>query len=278
MESDPPRRPTSPRALRSLALIQAAATVLLVVWSGIANAGLFPVTVGEVSDRYRSPFTPASYAFSIWGLIYVALLLMGAFGVKRAFFDGKGPARRSSFVAELGWPFVCAQVACGAWLGAWLSDSILLSFVLMLALWACLGACVLRLDMERWDAPWSIIALVWWPMSLYSGWISVALLGNLSALLVALGWSLVETPAWAIVLAVVLAVFSVALVWLRNMREFSAVVVWALVAVAMRHSPAGALASVFWTALVAAVLVLASSAAHGLRRFTWPPGEARMSD
>ena len=32
-------------------------------------------TIGEMSDKYSNLFTPAGYAFSIWGIIY--LLLFG---------------------------------------------------------------------------------------------------------------------------------------------------------------------------------------------------------
>lgn len=41
-------------------------------------ANLLPLngmTTGEISDRYAALFTPAGYVFSIWGLIYLLLLL-----------------------------------------------------------------------------------------------------------------------------------------------------------------------------------------------------------
>ncbi len=38
---------------------------------------------GDVSDKYSTLFTPAGYAFSIWGLIYLAL---GAYVVYQAFW------------------------------------------------------------------------------------------------------------------------------------------------------------------------------------------------
>lgn len=268
-----PSSAASSRSLRPLALVQTGVTVVLVVWNTVANSGVFSVTVGEISDRYVSPFTPSDYAFAIWGLIFAGLLIMTAFGVKRTFHGSTAP-ERCSFVAQLGWPFVTAQLCCGAWLLAWLSDWILVSLVIIVGLWLSLMSCIVRLSMERWNAPWSIIACVWWPMSLYSGWITVAVLGNLSAYLVSLDWAFVHTPLWAILLSVILSSFSVSLVWLRNMREFSAVAVWALVAVAARHTPEGPLASVFWTALAAAAVVLASSVLHAVRNFTWPPQES----
>lgn len=42
---------------------------------------------------------------------------------------------------------------------------------------------ILRTDMELTDPPLRTIAFVWWPFCLYSGWITVALLTNIAAVL-----------------------------------------------------------------------------------------------
>jgi hypothetical protein len=265
-------RPDERTAERRWAVTHTLATVLLIVWNGVSNSRrLFLYTVGEVSDLYPSSFTPAGYAFAIWGPIYLGLLAMCGFALRRAFSSAGGDASRRAFIAQLGAPFVGAQLACGLWLWAWLTDSILLSLLLMMMLWALLVWCVVRLDMERWDAPWSIIALVWWPMSLYSGWITVALLANVSAYLASLGVGLVTSPGWAISLALVLTAANLVAVWTRNMREFSMVAVWALMAVFVRFLGDADFASVRWTALAAAVILLGSSITHGVRNFSWPP-------
>lgn len=263
-----------------MAVGHAMVTVLLVIWNGVSNSGLvFQNTVGEVSRRYETPFTPADYAFVIWGPIYFGLLAMAGFGIRRAFASGAKASpgsrweARSAFVEQLGLPFLAAQIVCGVWLWAWLTDAILISLLLMVILWCLLMSSVVRLDMERWDAPWSIIAFVWWPMSLYSGWITVALLANLSAYLASLDLAFVQTPAWAIGLAALLAVGNIALVWTRNMREFSIVAVWALIAVALNQQDTDASAALRWTAWGAAGAIFVSSALHGFRRFTWPPSD-----
>src|SRR5690606_41017164 len=41
----------------------------------LSNTGkINNTTIGEVSNQYNSLFTPAGYAFSIWGFIYLLLL------------------------------------------------------------------------------------------------------------------------------------------------------------------------------------------------------------
>jgi len=243
-------------------------TVGLVVWSGLTNTGLvFDRSVGDVSDATRNAFTPAGWAFSIWGLIYLALIGMTSVGVWRAFRS----SRPVAWVDRLAGAFALAQVACIGWLAAWLTERFLISFLLMSVLLGALYTCVRRLDMERWDAPWAIIIPVWWPISLYFGWITAAWLANLSAWLVASGLELPRSAGWAIGLAVVLTGVHLALIFGRNMREASMVAVWALVAVGGRHWGAPLESPVFVATSVCAIVLLVAAGVHGARNFTWPP-------
>lgn len=256
--------------VRRWSLVHLALTAGLIAWSGIANSGaVFDQSVGAVSALTRNSFTPASWAFAIWGPIYLALLLMTGFGVRRAFLR----RRSARFVSQLGAPFALAQIACALWLAVWLSEAVLASFVTMTVLLACLYLCVRRLRMEKWDAPWSIIALVWWPMSLYFGWITAAWFANLSSLLVWLDLALPRTSTWAIGAAVALTAVHLGLIHRRNMRECALVAVWALVAVGARHWDAPLESSVFLGTSVCALVLLGTVAVHGARNFTRPPPE-----
>ena len=42
-------------------------------------------TVGDVSDQFQNLFTPAPYAFAIWGIIYLGLIVFGINLLKVAF-------------------------------------------------------------------------------------------------------------------------------------------------------------------------------------------------
>ena len=258
--------------VRSWSVVHLTLTVLLITWSGVSNSGLvFETGVGAISDQTRNAFTPASWAFAIWGPIYLALLAMTLFGLRRAF----GLGRSSDFVAQLGWPFALAQIACSLWLAVWLLEAVFASLVVMTILLGSLYLCIRRLDMERWEAPWAIIALVWWPMSLYFGWITAAWVANLSSTLVDMGLDLPQTSAWAIGAALGLTGVHLALIARRNMRESALVAVWALVAVGARHWDAPLASPVFLATTACVVVLLIAVTAHGLRNFTWPPREAR---
>ena len=64
--------------LRQLAVILALAATIVV--NGLANAlPLNGLQTGEISDRFQVFFVPAGYVFSIWGLIYLGLILYAVY-------------------------------------------------------------------------------------------------------------------------------------------------------------------------------------------------------
>ena len=60
---------------RMLSILVVVATVATIIFNALAGTGrLNGVMTNEVSDKYPTVLTPAGYAFSIWGLIYVGLI------------------------------------------------------------------------------------------------------------------------------------------------------------------------------------------------------------
>ncbi|MEL7342117.1 MAG: hypothetical protein AAGM67_16665 [Bacteroidota bacterium] len=65
------------KLLPTLTLI---AILLVIAWNYAVNAiPLNGMTSGEVSTLYPTLITPAGYAFSIWGVIYLGLLAFGIY-------------------------------------------------------------------------------------------------------------------------------------------------------------------------------------------------------
>jgi hypothetical protein len=256
--------------VQSWAVIHTVATVLLIVWNYVANAGLiFERSVADVSDQWSTSFTPADYAFSIWGVIYLALLALCGYEIKLAFFTKPRTEVSRAWILKLGPYFLVAQVACGLWLLAWLSGAILVSLVLMTLLLAMLGTLIVRLSAERTNSTWQTVAFIWWPLSLYSGWITVAFLANLSSYLRSLNWNVVLEPGWAIALAAILTLHNLAMIFWRNMHEYALVAVWALVALFVRFSGSDNYSAVGVVALAAAIVIAASAAIHLWTTMTW---------
>lgn len=252
---------------KTYALANLLVILILIPWNYIANtAGINGNTARSLSDEYANLFTPAPYAFSIWGLIFLGLIAHGIFQVKRVFFDKKD----DDFVTQIGPWLLIAVVGTGAWVWVWLSEYTGLSVLVMLLILISLIIIIGRLNMERWDAPLPIIFWVWWPVCLFSGWIAVATIANIAAWLAKTGW---QGPfseiTWTAIMIGVATLVNLLMIYYRNMREFALVGAWALVAIAARHW--GAISVLQWTALAGAFLLLTAAGIHGYRNRATSP-------
>ena len=250
------------------ALANALVIVLVIFWNYYANTGIINNnTIGDLSAKFGNLFTPAPYAFSIWGFIFLSLIAFAIFQLKQAFTNGE----HSDTILQVGPWMLIANLANGTWLWFWLQEQLAVSVLVMLVILVALVMAILRLNMERWDAPRPIIFYVWWPICMYSGWISVALIANVSAWLTQLGWDggIFSEIQWTIIMISVAGVLNLLMIYTRNMREFAGVGVWALIAIAVRHW--GSIPSIQWVAVAWAIVLLATIAYHGfLNRETNP--------
>jgi benzodiazapine receptor len=152
-----------------------AAFVFVIIINSLANG--LPIggqTTGEVSAKYPSLFTPAGFTFSIWGLIYLALAV---FIIYQAL-----PAQRSNDkLAGIGMLFKLNCLANAVWIFAWHYNQLWLSVLLMAGI---LGTLIQIFRALGPGDSW----LVRFPFSLYTGWITVATIANISALQIDMGW------------------------------------------------------------------------------------------
>lgn len=186
-------------------------------------------SVGEISRQYDTLITPAGYAFSIWALIY--FLLFG-FLVYQWITYFKGQGERSLLPSSV-W-FGLSNIFNGLWIIVWTSEMIGTSVLVIFALLGCLMVLVFRLKLEIWDAPLDIIAFVWWPICIYTGWIVVASVVNSSVFLYQLGFFENEVFWTVLILGIATGIY-LFLTFSRNMREAAGVGVWAFVAIASKQ-------------------------------------------
>lgn len=247
---------------KTRAVLNLLSVILVVAVNYVSQAlRLNDTTIGEISKKYDNLFTPASYAFAIWGLIFIGLLAYGIFQVRRAFFSNNP----SEFIQQTGYWFVMANVLNSLWVIAFVYDYTGLSILIMLGILFSLIKIILNTNMERWDAPKSTIAFVWWPICLYSGWISVATIANISAYLTKLGWegAPFSEITWTMIMIVIATSLNLVMIWKRNMREFAAVGVWALFAIFIRHKDSWE--TIAYTALAGSMLIFVYMAWHGFQ-------------
>jgi hypothetical protein len=243
--------------------------VFALVMNALTGSELFNgITMADISERYETLFTPAGYAFSIWGLIYLLLLLFTGYQWYTYI-----KFRQDEHLNRTGIWFAVSNLANGLWVAAFLSDAIGLSVLIMLILLLSLIMLTVRLRLEIWDAPVRIIAFVWWPICIYTGWIIVATVANVSTFLVSINWQggTLSQEAWTVIMIVAALMIYLLLIYYRNMREAAAVGIWGLVAIASKqwqlHQP------VVVAALAAAVVLLVAVSVHGYLNRETSPGK-----
>mgnify|MGYP000031961543 CR=1 FL=1 len=244
---------------KTLAILNLCSVVFVIAVNYASQAlRINETTIGEISSEYYNLFTPASYAFAIWGLIFLSLIAYGVFQVRRAYSE-----KPNSFIEQTGYWFLIANLLNAAWVFAFIYNYTGLSVLIMLGILFSLIKIILNTNMERWDAPIETIAFVWWPICIYSGWIAVATIANVSAYLAKIGWDggLLSESAWTITMIIIATVLNLILIYKRNMREFAAVGVWALFAIFVRHKDD--FDTIANSALVCSAVILAYMAYHG---------------
>ncbi|MGB5941589.1 MAG: tryptophan-rich sensory protein [Leeuwenhoekiella sp.] len=247
---------------KGLALFNLVSVLILIAVNSLSQIYRWnDTTIGEMSQQYDNLFTPAGYAFSIWGLIFLSLLGFALFCVRRSFFSDKD----SEFIGQTGASVGMASLLASAWVIAFIYGYLLLSLALMLGILFYLLRGVIRLNMERWDAPIEILAFVWWPISFFSGWISVATIANFSVFLVKmdLTGSTLTQIVWTMVMITIAVFLNILMINLRNMREFAMVGAWALIAIFIRHQ--GNYNAIAYYALAGAVILLIAAGIHGYK-------------
>ncbi|MBN1856588.1 MAG: hypothetical protein JW846_06535 [Dehalococcoidia bacterium] len=191
------------------------------------------MSTGALSDKYENLFVPAGLTFSIWGLIY---LLLGLFVVYQL-----AVARRDSadafFTGEIGLWFLLTCIANMGWIFAWHYELLALSLGLMLLLLGSLLFIYLRLGIGVSSVPGAVRYLVHLPFSVYLGWITIATIANVTALLVSVGWNGfgIEEQYWAVAVIVVGVVIAIAMLITRRDIFFALVVDWALLGIALKR-------------------------------------------
>lgn len=259
---------------RTLQIANGIALALTVVINYLSNTGIFNGnTMSSVSAKYQNLFTPAGYAFSIWGLIYLGLL---AFVI----YQGRSIFKKvieDETVMQIGWWFVVSCVANSLWVVAWLYDFTGLSVIIMVALLFSLLMIVLKTSMELDDVPFKKLAFVWWPFSIYAGWVAVALIANMAAWLTKINWNGFgfSEIKWTISMIVIAGLVNLFITWNRNMREFAIVGVWALIAIAIENGNRNGAQSIIQTAVIVAAILLLSSGMHAYKNRKTLPGIRR---
>jgi hypothetical protein len=251
--------------VRQLLVILSLAGVI--VMNGLANAlPLNGLQTGEISDRFAIYFVPAGYVFSIWGLIYLAL-------IGYAVFQALPAQRNNPRLRSIGYWFVLSCAANVVWLFLWHYEQFALTLAAMLALLGCLIVIYLRLDIGRSRVSAAERWLVQAPFSLYLGWITVATIANVTQLLYYLGWNGWGLPAesWFVLVLAAALVIAGVMAYTRRDWIYLLVLVWAFIGIAIKHAGVSLVALSTWIVTLLIVGLVLYSLWNGRRRSAMQP-------
>lgn len=190
-------------------------------------------TTVELSDQYPNLFVPAGLTFSIWGLIYI---LLGIFAIYSLVIAIKKDAT-GSFINKIGILFFLSCIANMGWIFAWHFEIVPLSLVIMVLLLGFLLAIYMRLGIGKRGPPKEEQYLVHLPFSVYLGWITIATIANVTALLVDVNWNGfgLSEQFWAVVVIVVGIAIALSVLVRRQDIYYSLVVDWALIGILIKR-------------------------------------------
>ncbi len=212
------------------------AYVATVGFNYLSEARILEVGTGtnrEIANRFQTDllYFPANYAFSIWGLIYTFLL---AFVVYQAL-----PAQRENVhLRRLGYLFVVGSALNIGWITAFQSETFLLSQVIMLALLASLILAYVRMGIGKTATTTRDKWFIHVPFSIYLGWISAATLANTAYVLRDAQWEtfMLNQQLITVVMLLITGGLAVAMLLRHQDIAYASVIVWAIAAIAVRHS------------------------------------------
>jgi len=190
------------------------------------------LTIGAISQKIFKNvlITPASYAFAIWGLIYLGLI---AFAVYQAL-----PAQKSdTLLHKIGYKLAIASLAQIIWVICFLyrqyEASMMAMICILCPLIAAYWSLPFKTPISRWQR-W----LVKFPISIYLAWISVATIVNGAIVLEASNWSGwgISPSHWTVIMLSVAGLITHFVVLPRLDFVYGGVFVWAATAIAIKNS------------------------------------------
>ena len=222
---------------------------------------------GELSDQYPNLFVPTGATFAIWGIIFTLALI---FVIYSLVYVLRNPSTtNSTFLDKIGYWFAISCLANSSWIFAWHYEIVWLSVLIMLLLLCSLIAIYQRLSIGISSASNTEKYVVHLPFSVYLGWISVAMIANVTALLVDMemgGLGLGE-PLWATLLILVAIALGLTMIFRRNDIFYALVIAWALWGIyAKRSNAPEVIQMIVITTMVGMSLILIASLVQIFRR------------
>jgi hypothetical protein len=209
----------------------------MIVVNYLANAlPLNNKTTGELSDALPNLFVPAGITFSIWGVIY---LLLAVYCVVQ-FTD-----KNQEIIAGISWMFAISCILNALWIITWHYQKLPLSLLVMAGLLVTL----IYINVMVRSLPFGIVKA---SFGVYLGWICIATIANVTALLVSYNWNGfgISEQIWAIMMIFVGALLVCLTLYRLHNPYIGFAVIWAFIGIYIKRQ------TDFRSIAVAAVIAL----------------------
>lgn len=212
------------------------AVILTIAINALAN--ILPINnrlTGDISDSIPNLFVPAGITFSIWGIIYFLLIAFIIYQSRDLFSKNKIDM---PYLHKISYFLIIASIANIAWVILWHYEQIILSLVPMIVLFLSLLKIYLELNIGKEKISIKDRLFFQVPFSVYIGWITVATIANVTAVLVTIGWDGfgLSEYLWTILVLIVATLITLLVIVYRFDVAYSLVIIWALMGIVIKRT------------------------------------------
>ncbi len=229
--------PTSTNgAIKTLQILNILGFLLMVLFNFLANwLPLNGKTTGELSDNYPNLFVPSGPTFSIWGVIYLFLLIFTIYQARTLFTSQSSVV--NAVVHHLGIWYLASSILNTLWIIAWHYELLPVSVAIM---WLLLLSLILaNFGVSNSESYLSAGQkfLTKATFGIYLGWISVATIANMTAWLTAIQWSSgLEEDTWAVIMILIGTMLTLYGASRLSNGYLTLAVVWAFVGIIFKRT------------------------------------------
>jgi hypothetical protein len=211
-------------------------------------------TTGELSDSFPNLFVPAGITFSIWGVIYLLLIVYCIVQFRSS---------NQVVISNISWLFGISCILNALWIVTWHYGKLPLSLIVMIGLLITL----IYINITIKDLPFGLIKA---SFGIYLGWICIATIANVTALLVHYNWdgSGISEEVWTIIMISVGALIVSLTLYRLNNPFIGLSVIWAFTGIIIKRQYD--FRSIVITAAVALRIVAAITVFTFFRRSVLP--------
>ena len=203
-------------------LVNVFAFGLMVYMNYLANAlPLNDKTTGQLSEQYPNLFTPAGVTFSIWGIIYALLLIFVIIQFRE---------QNKQMIAAIGWAFAISCLLNALWIIAWHYEQLPLSVLIIAGM--LIALLVINRNLLNFSPGLTRAAF-----GIYLGWICIATIANVTALLVNYNWGAwgISQEAWTIIMIATGAGIAALAVYKLENPFAGLAVIWAFAGIILKR-------------------------------------------